>query len=482
MAAYNRLHGTHCSANERLLTTILRDEWGWDGVVISDWFAVHSTVEPANAGLDLEMPGPRAALGSEAGGGHRRRRGQRGRDRGQARAVGAPGPPDRRRGGSARGRGGRRGTGDGRRSLARRRRPRSCCCATRGVLPLDASIGSVALLGPNADREVIQGGGSARVTPTDVATIADGLRERLGDRLVVEPGIDASRGTPAMQGADLRRRRRIGGGRRGDPRRRRRGAQRAPPTRLPDPVPRRPGRGRGGAGLVGAGDRVVHAARDRRRTASRSRRTARPPSPSTAPRSGDEVDARGGSAGRARARGAQRRPADAPVRRAPLRAAAGAPTRSSRRWPRPERPTWPSSPSGSTTTGRPRAATARRSISRAGRSSSSGPWRRSSPAPSWRWWPARRSTCRGPSSVPGLLWCWLPGPGGGPGHRRRALRRLGPRRPPALHHAGAARGHPRLPRHPARPRRAPLPGGRLRRAPLVRRREASSRRSRSASG
>ena len=108
MAAYNRLHGTHCSANERLLTTILRDEWGWDGVVISDWFAVHSTVEPANAGLDLEMPGPRAALGSEAGGRHRRRRGQRGRDRGQARAVGAPGPPDRRRGGSARGGGGGR--------------------------------------------------------------------------------------------------------------------------------------------------------------------------------------------------------------------------------------------------------------------------------------------------------------------------------------------------------------------------------------
>ena len=68
-----------------------------------------------------------------------------------------------------------------------------------------ASVASVAVVGPNADREVIQGGGSARVTPTDVATLADGLRERLGDRLVVEPGVDASRGTPALQGADLRR-------------------------------------------------------------------------------------------------------------------------------------------------------------------------------------------------------------------------------------------------------------------------------------
>ena len=55
MAAYNRLHGTHCSEHPRLLTTILRDEWGWDGVVISDWFATRSTAASANAGLDLEI-------------------------------------------------------------------------------------------------------------------------------------------------------------------------------------------------------------------------------------------------------------------------------------------------------------------------------------------------------------------------------------------------------------------------------------------
>jgi beta-glucosidase len=66
-------------------------------------------------------------------------------------------------------------------------------------------VARVAVVGPNADREVIQGGGSARITPTDVATIADGLRERLGDAVVVEPGPSASRGTPALAGADLRR-------------------------------------------------------------------------------------------------------------------------------------------------------------------------------------------------------------------------------------------------------------------------------------
>jgi beta-glucosidase len=52
---------------------------------------------------------------------------------------------------------------------------------------------------------VIQGGGSARVTPTDVATVADGLRARLGDGVVVEPGVVASRGTPALDGRVLRR-------------------------------------------------------------------------------------------------------------------------------------------------------------------------------------------------------------------------------------------------------------------------------------
>ena len=64
MAAYNRLHGTHCSEHPGLLTTILRDEWGWDGVVISDWFATRSTAASANAGLDLEMPGPALHWGS----------------------------------------------------------------------------------------------------------------------------------------------------------------------------------------------------------------------------------------------------------------------------------------------------------------------------------------------------------------------------------------------------------------------------------
>ena len=46
-----------------LLTELLRDEWGFDGVVISDWFGTHSAAESLQAGLDLEMPGPPAQRG-----------------------------------------------------------------------------------------------------------------------------------------------------------------------------------------------------------------------------------------------------------------------------------------------------------------------------------------------------------------------------------------------------------------------------------
>jgi beta-glucosidase len=56
MCSYNRLNGTHTSQDPWLLTTVLREEWGFDGVVVSDWGAVHDRVAALAAGLDLEMP------------------------------------------------------------------------------------------------------------------------------------------------------------------------------------------------------------------------------------------------------------------------------------------------------------------------------------------------------------------------------------------------------------------------------------------
>src|SRR5918995_1523079 len=56
MCAYNKLNGVYCSEHRWLLTDVLRDEWGWDGVVVSDWGAVHDRVAALRGGLDWEMP------------------------------------------------------------------------------------------------------------------------------------------------------------------------------------------------------------------------------------------------------------------------------------------------------------------------------------------------------------------------------------------------------------------------------------------
>lgn len=56
MCSYNKINGTYAAQNHKYLTEVLRDEWGFDGYVMSDWGAVNSRVEDLKAGLDLEMP------------------------------------------------------------------------------------------------------------------------------------------------------------------------------------------------------------------------------------------------------------------------------------------------------------------------------------------------------------------------------------------------------------------------------------------
>jgi beta-glucosidase-like glycosyl hydrolase len=66
MSAYNKINGIHASDDKRLLTDILRNEWGFDGVVVTDWGGLSDRVEAFRAGCDLNMPGGSSYMETEA--------------------------------------------------------------------------------------------------------------------------------------------------------------------------------------------------------------------------------------------------------------------------------------------------------------------------------------------------------------------------------------------------------------------------------
>lgn len=183
MAAYNRLNGTYASEHPWLLGQVLRDEWGFDGVVVSDWFATHTTEKALLAGLDVEMPGPPAhrgvALHQAIANGRVPMdaidRSVRRVLRTIARAEEPPRPVD-----------GDQDVSDVH-AVARRSAARGMVLlANRGVLPLRSKgLRSLALIGPNADSGIFQGGGSAQVNPESVAGILPALERALGPQVPV---------------------------------------------------------------------------------------------------------------------------------------------------------------------------------------------------------------------------------------------------------------------------------------------------------
>jgi len=201
MSAYNRLNGTYCSEHEWLLRDVLRDEWGFDGFVVSDWFAARSTVASTRARLSLEMPGR----------GHWY--GQKLRDAVEAHevedddldSIASDVIVALERTGVLDGVGAEKEQPLDRpadRALVREAAVAGTVLLRNdGVLPLDPrEISSIAVIGPNALNAKIMGGGSAAVASYRAVSPFDALQDRVGDSVDVgyAAGCDINRFTPAL--------------------------------------------------------------------------------------------------------------------------------------------------------------------------------------------------------------------------------------------------------------------------------------------
>ena len=179
MTAYNRLNGPYCSQHPWLLQKVLRREWGFTGLVMSDWGGTHSAAEGVLAGLDLEMPGPAVArqpLLAQAQADPEVRAGVRERARAVLHLLSRAGtltePLD---------------VADDHerdteypetRALIRRAGAEGLVLLKNsgGALPLPAGA-RVAVIGPNAEAAQVMGGGSAQMNAHRRVSPAEGLRE-----------------------------------------------------------------------------------------------------------------------------------------------------------------------------------------------------------------------------------------------------------------------------------------------------------------
>ncbi|MDA8297102.1 MAG: glycoside hydrolase family 3 C-terminal domain-containing protein [Actinomycetota bacterium] len=201
MTSYNRVNGAHVPDQRRLIGEILRDEWDFDGLVMTDWWAIIDTELAGEAGLDLEMPGPARAFGPALAAAVREGRvSEQALDAkvrrlfvlfdrlglldealaslasgGPAAAVASERPaehPEDR--------------AEDRAALRAAAAQSTVLLTNDGILPLaPGAIGSIALLGPRAEFPAIMGGGSAKVRPHARASLLDALRERMGATVTV---------------------------------------------------------------------------------------------------------------------------------------------------------------------------------------------------------------------------------------------------------------------------------------------------------
>ncbi|MCR4406274.1 MAG: glycoside hydrolase family 3 C-terminal domain-containing protein [Anaerolineae bacterium] len=187
MASYNKVNGTYASENPYLLTDILSNEWGFEGLVMSDWFGTKSTAAAVKAGLDLEMPGPPVWRGEKLLQAFRAGevdeatidRSVRRLLRIIAKSGAFENPEDRPEQAVDK---------PEHRALTRQAAAEGMVLLKNdgNILPLDTEkIKSLAIIGPNARIARIMGGGSSHVNPHYAVTPFDGIVSKVGEAVKI---------------------------------------------------------------------------------------------------------------------------------------------------------------------------------------------------------------------------------------------------------------------------------------------------------
>jgi len=198
MAAYNDVNGFPATEHDQIQNEIVKQEWGFDGLIMSDWFATKSAAPAANGGLDLVMPGPAGPWGDALVEAVRSgqvpeaviddhvvrllrladRVGALGHPRSWPEALPEPSGAERRE------------------QLTRLAAAGMTVLTNNGVLPLEPDV-KVAVIGRHALKTICMGGGSAHVNPPHEVSVADGLTALLPATVTVDGVEVRTRSVPA---------------------------------------------------------------------------------------------------------------------------------------------------------------------------------------------------------------------------------------------------------------------------------------------
>ena len=182
MSAYNKLNNIYCSSHKELLIDILKDEWGFDGYVVSDWGAALETEKNARGGLDLEMPGPGNVWGEQLYAAVSEGKIEEELINDKVRRIlnianfskrfeNPTNKPEESN-----------DSADHRKLLKKAAADGMVLLKNNDLLPLKSDIKNLAIIGPNAKEAQIIGGGSASLKPHYQAHPLEAFKNKLGNQ------------------------------------------------------------------------------------------------------------------------------------------------------------------------------------------------------------------------------------------------------------------------------------------------------------